>query len=458
MQPMFAVARLTLRAALRYRLVLVLAGLLIAIVVTLPMVLKHDGSAQGFTQILITYTLSSITAILGLSTLWLGCGTLARETEDFTIQLICSKPIPRWQVWMGKWLGIMVLNLALLIVAGLAVLLLLEYKAGSLAPDEQARLRSEVLVARNSAKEIPPNLDQAVEKRFQERIQKESIQSMDRDFVRKQIREDLVASLTYLRPGEVRRWKIPLGAGAALDLKDVPLYLRAKIYTPDYAGSGATFEFGWEIGPTEGHKRQRFRNSFGAESFTTFPIEANHIGSDDTLVIDTVNLGERPVLFSLQDGLEVLYPASSFPWNFGRCLMVIACWLGLLAAIGLCAASKLQFNVAAFVACSILIVGLSGGTLKQVIDQGGIIGVSSETGTVTQPTLLNQASIKVYGVIKWVLDQITGADPIDALSTGRNVPWSRIVLAIFEIVGLGAGFFAALGIWIFSRRELAAPQ
>ncbi len=458
MQPMFAVARLTLRAALRYRLVLVLAGLLIAIVVTLPMVLKHDGSAQGFTQILITYTLSSITAILGLATLWLGCGTLARETEDFTIQLICSKPIPRWQVWMGKWLGIMGLNLALLTVAGLAVLALLEYKAGSLAPDEQARLRSEVLVARNSAKEPPPNLDQAVEKRFQERIQKESLQSMDRDFVRKQIREELVASLTYLRPGEVRRWKIPLGTGAAIDLKDIPLYLRTKIYTPDYAGSGATFEFGWEIGPTEGHKRQRFRNSFGAESFTTFQIEANHIGSDDTLMVDTVNLGERPVLFSLQDGLEVLYPASSFPWNFGRALIVIACWLGLLAAIGLCAASKLQFNVAAFVACSILLVGLSGGTLKQVIDQGGIIGVSSETGTVTQPTLLNQASIKVYGVIKWTLDQITGADPIDALSTGRNLTWSRIVLAIFEIVGVGAGFFAALGIWIFTRRELAAPQ
>lgn len=458
MQPMLAVARLTLRAALRYRLVLVLASLLLAVVVTLPLVLKHDGSAQGFTQILITYTLSSITAILGLSTLWLGCGTLARETEDFTIQLICSKPIPRWQVWLGKWLGIMVLNVVLLSVSGLAVLGLLEYKAGSLDQAQQDRLRSEVLVARNSAKETPPNVDQEVEKLFQERIKRESIQAMDRDFVRKQIRESLLTSLTYVRPGEVRRWKIPLGSGAALTLKDVPLYLRTKILTPDYAGSGATFEFGWEIGPTEGHKRQRFRNSFGAESFTTFQIEANHIGPDDTLIVDSVNLGDRPVLFGLQDGLEVLYPASSFPWNFIRGLIVIATWLGLLAAIGLCAASKLQFNVAAFVACSILLVGLSGGTLKQVVEQGGVVGVSSETGTVTEPTFFNQVSVKVYGTIKWTLDQITGADPIDALSTGRNLTWTRIAVAVFETVGIGAGFFAAVGIWVFTRRELAAPQ
>ena len=129
-----------------------------------------------------------------------------------------------------------------------------------------------------------------------------------------------------------------------------------------------------------------------------------------------------------------------------------------MAAIGLCTASKLQFNVATFVAFSVLLVGLSGGTIKQVIDQGGVIGVSSETGTVTQPTLLNQASVQVYGAIKWCLDRITGSDPIDALSTGRNLSWARVSLAALEIVGVGGGVFAALGIWVFTRRELAAPQ
>ncbi|PYL01076.1 MAG: hypothetical protein DME19_03010 [Verrucomicrobia bacterium] len=79
MQPFFAIARLTLKAAFRYRLVQILAVLLLGAVVGLPVIIKHDGTAQGFTQILLTYTLGSITTLLGFATLWLACGTLARE-------------------------------------------------------------------------------------------------------------------------------------------------------------------------------------------------------------------------------------------------------------------------------------------------------------------------------------------------------------------------------------------
>jgi len=69
MQKIFAIAGLTWKAALRFKLFLVIAVLLILAVVGLPLVIKDDGTAQGFTQIILTYTLSAITALLGLSTL-----------------------------------------------------------------------------------------------------------------------------------------------------------------------------------------------------------------------------------------------------------------------------------------------------------------------------------------------------------------------------------------------------
>ena len=141
MQPLFAVARLTLKAAIRYRLVLVLGTLLLGSVIALPSIVKHDGSAQGFTQILITYTLGSIITLLGFSTLWLACGSLAREVEDFSMQLICTKPVPRWQIWLGKWLGIMALNAGLLAVSGATVYFLLLAKSGSLSPAQQRVLQ-----------------------------------------------------------------------------------------------------------------------------------------------------------------------------------------------------------------------------------------------------------------------------------------------------------------------------
>jgi ABC-type transport system involved in multi-copper enzyme maturation permease subunit len=458
MQPLLAVARLTLKAAFRYKLVQILIGLLLVVVITIPVIIKHDGSAQGFTQILITYTLSSITAILGFATLWIACGSLAREVEDFSMQLVCSKPIPRWQIWLGKWAGIVALDGALLVVCGFAVFALLQWKANSLKPEEQEKLRREVLVARNSVQEVIPSFEPRVQKMYEAAIKKPGVSETDHDFVKKQIRENLKQSMQYLRPGQQRRWVFELGSGAAERLKDKTLNLRTKIYGSEYSGSSEIFDFGWEIGPSENHQRQRFRNSFGAESFVTFDIEPNHIAPNGTLTVDVVNLNEKPVLFTLEEGLEVLYPVGTFGGNFARGVVIVWCWLGLLAAVGLFAASKLQFNVAAFVSFAILVFGLSSGTLKQVVEQGGIIGVSNESGTVVQATPLNQASVMVYGSLKWVIDQVTGFDPVDALSTGRNITWARLGRAVAVVIGLAGGLFAGAGIFIFSRRELAAPQ
>src|SRR4051795_1713703 len=118
MQRLLAIALLTWKAAFRFRLFLVLAGLLLAAVIGLPILIKDGGTARGFTQILLTYTLSAITALLGLSTLWLACGTLARDIEECQMQMVSVKPIARWQIWLGKWLGIMSLNAALLAITG----------------------------------------------------------------------------------------------------------------------------------------------------------------------------------------------------------------------------------------------------------------------------------------------------------------------------------------------------
>src|SRR3974390_972861 len=129
MQRLFAIFWLTWKAAFRFRLFIVIAGLLLASVVGLPVIIKDDGTARGFTQILLTYTLSTISALLGLSTLWLACGTLARDIEECQIQVVAVKPIARWQIWLGKWLGLMSLNAALLALSGASVYGLLQWRA-----------------------------------------------------------------------------------------------------------------------------------------------------------------------------------------------------------------------------------------------------------------------------------------------------------------------------------------
>jgi hypothetical protein len=153
MQRILAITGLTWRAALRFKLFLVIAVLLFAAVVGLPLLIQDDGTARGFTQIILTYTLSAITALLGFSTLWLACGTLARDIEECQMQVVVTKPIARWQIWLGKWLGIVSLNAVLLVFSGACVYGLLEWRAGKLPAAEQQILHEQVLVARGMAKE-----------------------------------------------------------------------------------------------------------------------------------------------------------------------------------------------------------------------------------------------------------------------------------------------------------------
>src|SRR5437588_5270489 len=150
MQRVFAIARVTLKAAFRYRLVQILTVLLLGAVIGLPLVIKHDGTARGFTQILLTYTLGAIVTLLGFATLWLACGTLARDIEECQIQMVAVKPVARWQIWLGKWLGLIALDAALLLICGAAVYGLLQYRATRLPVAERQTLRDEVLVARGS--------------------------------------------------------------------------------------------------------------------------------------------------------------------------------------------------------------------------------------------------------------------------------------------------------------------
>ena len=89
---MWAIAKQTLKAAVRYRLVFVLAITLLIIVFGLPLIVKSDGTAKGLAQLVLTYTLGATTALLGLASLWMGCGTLAREIEANVMQMVGVVP------------------------------------------------------------------------------------------------------------------------------------------------------------------------------------------------------------------------------------------------------------------------------------------------------------------------------------------------------------------------------
>ncbi|MBI2926870.1 MAG: hypothetical protein HYY24_14330 [Verrucomicrobia bacterium] len=456
MQRIFAIAGLTLLAAFRYRLVLVLTALLVGSVVVLPLIIKHDGTARGFTQILMTYTLTAITALLGFATLWLACGTLAREVEECQIQMVAVKPIARWEIWLGKWLGILALNALLLGVSSGAVYVVMQWRASKLSPEQQTILRNEVLVARASAKEPVPDFEEDVERLLQERLKEASVAAMDRKFVRDQIRERVKTQIQYVPPGYRRTWRIDL-SGVKDALRDQPIYLRAKFFTAQYSASG-TFQAFWEIGPPESNRLHREEMSLAPETFHEFRVPPNLLDDQGVLLVRFINPNETALLFPPEDGFEVLYREGGFGLNYVRGIGIIFCWLALLAALGLAAASSLSFPVATFLALGILIVAFSTGTLSQVIEEGGITGVDTNTGQVENPLWIDSITVFLFKTVLKVINLVQDFSPVSLLSTGRSITWGMLGLAVVQICVLMGGIFAAIGISLFNRRELATAQ
>ncbi|HEY6227268.1 MAG TPA: ABC transporter permease subunit [Verrucomicrobiae bacterium] len=461
MQRLLAIALLTVRAAFRYRLVLVMSALLIGGVVVLPIVIKDDGTARGFTQIVLTYTLALITFLLGFVTVWLGCGTLAKEVEEAQLQMVVVKPISRWEIWIGKWLGIMTLNAMLLAVSGAAVYSLMQWKARHLSPKEQQILWSEVLVARGIAREPMPDYKGDAEKILQQRLKSTAGQAVTNIAVLRQYAQERVkAEYQLVRPGYMREWEIDLSKHMN-ELRDVPMHLRLK-FNVAMENNANQYLALIEVGdPADGPTRL-WRTpddlKLSADTFHEIAIPANLFNSRGILKFRFMNQNDTAILFPLEDGMETLYREGGFFGNFARGLGIIFCWLGFLAALGLMSASFLSFNVAAFFSLGVLLIGVSSGTLKQIVEEGGMTGVNHETGYTDNPNVIDRVAVPVAKGMLGVLSMIKDFSPIDSLSSGRTISWSELGRALFQIWIVMAGILTAIGIITFNRRELATAQ
>jgi hypothetical protein len=456
MKKILAIAGLTWKSAFRYRLFWILAALLLGAVVGLPLILKDDGTAKGLVQILLTYTLGAVATLLGIATLWLSCGTLAKDVEECQMQVVAVKPIARWQIWIGKWLGLLALDATLLALAGIAIFSLLQWRAGRLPAAEQKILHDEIFIARASIKDRPPDLSPVVNDRMRKVVKDPSaFTAAELAEIRHQVTGQLTADLTELPPGFMRQWGIDLHT-----LRDKigqqPLVLRIKFHTSNPNQDSSRYLTGWIIGPTNSSQRAAIEQTLPPDSFQEFQIP-NLLDEHGFLWVDLINPNQIALTFPLEDGFELLYPESTFGINFVRGLMIIFCWLALLASIGLAMASFLSFTVAAFASLALLVMGLSSGIVSSVVEQGTILGYDpAKAGYGHSP--VDIVFVPIFQLALKIIKLVEGFSPIDFLSTGRSITWGELGLAVTQIVLLLGGFFCVFGMILFTRRELATAQ
>jgi hypothetical protein len=115
-----AVARTTIAEGVRAK---VASGFALVILVAVPifwLTAEGDGSIKGRVQMFITYSMGFAAFVLSLLTIFFSCRSLSIEIASRQIYAVATKPIPRWQILAGKWVGVMLFDAVLMLAATLA--------------------------------------------------------------------------------------------------------------------------------------------------------------------------------------------------------------------------------------------------------------------------------------------------------------------------------------------------
>lgn len=466
--PLSAVAANVLREALRLRIAAFFIGGLVVLLPLLPLWISRDDPLRYQIQTYLSNATGLTFLFAACMTVFLATATVAFEIRDRQIWQVLTKPVGRIQYLLGKWLGIVTLNVILLAVAGTATMLTVQAMRTRPAVDalDALAVRDEVLAARTGsfpqyrrlgATELDAAMQTAIAK---DPLLRAEMESGERDAAevereqRKRILTEHLAQQRTVPPGEERTYVFE-GLGAAKRL-----------------GGNLTLRYSFDIVRLDPHETHpvifKFRDGVYADRLFVpaqshvLPIPADLIADDGTLTVTIENVGlmqtpqgvakvpgEGPILFK-PDALEVLWRAGEFEMNFVRAQAVNLVKLSFLAMLGCACATFLSFPVATLLCFTVLAIG----SLSPFLS----ISIEDYVVPLDAPLLqrILQISVRMVAMAsEWLLRAFgeTGANRL--VVEGRLVPWSALfrTFAVIGIAWTGLAFLA--GALAFRRKEIA---
>ncbi|UCE58717.1 MAG: ABC transporter permease [Phycisphaerales bacterium] len=464
MTQIWAVARQMVAEGIRMKIALVFLGLMGMVVLGLPFSISGDSSVTGAVQSFMSYGLSATGVLLGMLTIFMS-RSLSDELVNRHVYLVLTKPIPRWQFLMGKWIGMMALNAAFLAFSGLAIWGMVHYIKRTHPPiDEHFDMRElddQVLVARHPTKVTVPDFGKLAEQEF-ERNREQGVYVNVPDFKPGQ-------EMARLRNKYEARWRlVPPYDSRTFEFKkilcdrspDKYIQLRYKTEVIRYP-TDEIFRSVWRFGnPYKGTPLYESPTRHVVGRYHTIPIRADAVAPDHTLTVQFYNYnpfeGETQayniIEFRAPDGPEVLFVVGSFEWNLIRTLILMLCKLTFLAAVALLMTTVFSFPVACLASFTIYVLSGSRSFITEAFDyisddRAGMFSSLNE--------FVIQSIAYVYNMIHWVLPSFSRYDAVETFVNGRNVSLVWVLQALSELVLLKTTIIIGLAILLFHRREVA---
>jgi ABC-type transport system involved in multi-copper enzyme maturation permease subunit len=454
----FAVARTVLDESLHWRITFAFIGLILIALPLSPLLMSDDLLLRFRVQSFLDFSIGASFVLLALLAVFFSCATLSLETENRRIQPVLVKPVHRGSYLLGKWLGVMALLGLLLLASGTAIYIGTHQLAAQPARNAEDRriVEDELLQARAAHRPLAPaDLDNRIARRVEKRraeLAREGVEQLPPSEQRRIVQEEQLQAL-QVPPGETREFVFAGLRDARRKQQDVQLRMRVA---PADSNSRHVSLGVW----VEGEERAKL-----AQYPSLHPHSRNvsweRIRPDGTLRLFVSSISREEakrrtelahtVQFLRDDGLMVLEPVGSFAPNLLRVLLVLWLKVGVLAAIGLTAATFMGFPVATLFTL-VMLLGMSMGGFVL----GEDIGPGHSHGDAAPSWVTTTVEAAGHGVAT-VLGQWGRLQPTPRLIEGRVVSWGGVGFSMLWLLGATA-VIGLVGWLVFSRREIARVQ
>ncbi len=453
MSRIWAIAVNTIRQALRMKIAVIFIVMLLILLPVMGLTATGDGTLKGRLQTFVSYGLSLTSLLLCLLTIIVATYTITSDIEHRQIYTVATKPIRRYQFLLGKLLGVIVLDAALVTLFAGIVYAVVVFLPGfyDVSNDTLRQIDNEFFTARASLSPPAPDVREEVQTLYDQLEKTGQL----REAYPTLPPEGILKELTLRKQLEKRAAGV--GEGLMWEFEKIrpldpnqSLFIRFKYDVAAEPTNGQVYAR-WQIGDLRQFRYgMNFKTPIWPEdradpvrTFREIEVPAQVIAGDGYLAVGFLNvpLNDTTVIFPLEDGLELLYKADTFTANFIRGVLLILFRLIFLACLGVLAASFLSFPVAILFCLMIFFTGTISGFVLESFEF-----LSASVSEVYSYTI---------GALVRLLPRFDKYNPTSFLVPGRLIAWSFLAQVALFMVCIKGLLLLVLALIIFSFRELA---
>ena len=406
---------------------------------------RSDGEIINELRIRIRYSFFFFYTLISVVVMYLSCITLRKDIENRQFHNVASAPVHRYQIWLGKFFGILIFGMACFFFSSLVTALCAAVYIGSHCNEkDMAVVNGKFLRAYLEKVPLLEPIERQIEDRFK-KMQAEGNLSpglSDKE-IKRQLWDEIRKDEQMLKPNGEKSWSFTWDSSAASRFSD-HIILKVKFYAEQKREM-----INGRFTLTSPDSSAKWEQDFSGFSYMYHEIRIpiSKIPSSGQLRLSFKGTGNPYIIFPVANGIALLYDNGGIISNYIRMSLIIFVNMIVLTAIGLTSAALFTYTVSVFVTLVVYLVGMSADFFLSVIRE---LSYGWQVADGSSVYLLT-------GFIKfglWLTKGIKCPPVIETFTENISIPLGHISM----VWGMETLFYAAavmaLGILILTRKEI----